>query len=317
MKNFQTTIILLILICLIGYTIVDKIRNSSSNLSQLHDVEGFNIELPDKFDFCGEPVPMKEQEIRERFDRELHVNVFKHASTLLIVKRANRWFPVIERILKEQGMPDDIKYVAVAESGLENVVSPSQAKGYWQFIESAGKEFGLEINDEVDERYHPVKATYAACKYFKRAKEKFGSWTLAAASYNRGMGGIERAIQTQKVQDFYDLDLNNETARYIFRILSYKELLLNAEKYRFKVNRNNLYHEEEVRRIKIDTTITDLVAFAHQQGVSLKTLRNYNPWLLKNTLTVKDSLKRKPYELELPMFEEDLELIQTEKAPPK
>lgn len=181
--------------------------------------------LPDKIYFCDERVPLENYEVRERLDREFVVNTYWHSSTIFFIKRSRKWFPVIEPILKKNNIPDDFKYLALIESGLQNVVSPAKAVGFWQFVKSAAKEYGLEVNNEVDERYHVEKSTEAACKYLTKAKEKFGTWTLAAASYNMGFRGVEKQLKRQKTNNYYNLSINDETSRYIFRILAVVALI--------------------------------------------------------------------------------------------
>jgi membrane-bound lytic murein transglycosylase D len=257
-----------------------------------------SIPLPVVLEFAGEPVPLHIPDVRERLDRELHINTYWQNNTIFLIKRAHRWLPQLEKILKENGIPDDFKYLAVIESGLLNEVSPRGAVGFWQIIESAGKEFGLEINNEVDERYDPLKSTTAACKYLRKAHQKFGTWTNAAASYNRGMSGLQRAIDDQQVKDYYDLLLNEETSRYVFRILAIKEIIENPRKYGFYIDPSHLYQAEPLRTVVVTSTIPDLVSFAHRQGVNYKLLKRHNPWLRKDKLTVK---RNERYEIHLPM----------------
>jgi hypothetical protein len=204
------------------------------------------------------------------------------------MKRANRWLPQIEKILKEHDIPEDFKYLPLIESGLLNDISPKNAVGYWQILKSAGKENGLEITDEVDERYDPLKATEAACKYIKQAYRKFGNWTLVAASYNRGMSGLGRAIENQQVDSYYDLYLNEETSRYVFRILAIKEIVQNPLRYGFRVDAKHLYEEEPLRYIEVDESIRDLVTFAKQHKTNYKLIKRHNPWLRDDRLTVKN-----------------------------
>jgi membrane-bound lytic murein transglycosylase D len=235
--------------------------------------------FPAEIDFAGEKAPLNVADVRERFDRELLVNANLDASTLLIIKRANRVFPVMEPILKRYGVPDDFKYLAVIESGLVNVVSPAGARGVWQFMPETGKEKGLEVNDVVDERYHLVKSTEAACKYLLDAKAKFGSWTLAAASYNGGVGGVNKQITFQGVTNYYDLLLTDETARYVFRILALKEIMQHPQQYSFNVLPQEMYPLLPVKTVEVTEAIPDLAVFAKEQGVNYKILKIHNPWL--------------------------------------
>lgn len=236
--------------------------------------------------FAGEQVPLEDREVRERFDRELLVNTFWHSNTMLNYKLANKYFNDIEKILKENGVPADFKYLAVAESGLRNVVSPAGATGFWQFLKSTGQEFDLEINNEVDERYDYEKATLAACKYLKEAKAKFGTWTLAAASYNVGMGRLNQRLNEQKVENYYDLYLNSETSRYVFRILSYKMVFENPSEFGFNFKKGDLYQPYEYKNVLVEKSIPDLAQFALDNGTTYKMIKVVNPWLISDKLTV-------------------------------
>lgn len=260
--------------------------------------EGTAYYFPTAVDFAGESTPLNIPDVNERFDRELLVNANLHASTILILKRANRAFPIIEPILKKNGVPDDFKYLAVIESALINAVSGSGAKGVWQFMPETAKEKGMEVNDCVDERYHLEKSTEAACKYLLSAKEKFGSWTLAAASYNGGMTGVNKQIEIQKVNNYYDLLLNDETSRYVFRILALKEIMKNPEKFGFEIPKQELYELFPTRIIEVDSTITNLADFAIAQGINYKILKLYNPWLRDSKLENKTGKK---YSIQLPL----------------
>lgn len=250
------------------------------------------------FDFCGEKVPLHLVDVQERLDRELVINRNLHASTELIIKRANRMFPVMEPILKKYGVPDDFKYLAVIESKLENAVSPAGARGVWQFMPATAKEYGMEVNDFVDERYHLEKATEAACKYLLDAKKKFGSWTMAAASYNGGMAGMTRQMDRQKGTDYYDLLFVEETSRYVFRILAMKEIMQNPVKYGYDIPQNELYQPITTKKVEINTAVENLAEWSINQGINYKILKIHNPWLrdisLKNT-------SGKMYQIEIPI----------------
>ena len=241
--------------------------------------------LPDNMEFAGETVPTDNFEVAERIDRELLVNVYWHSSTILAIKRANRWFPVIEPILKENNIPDDFKYVALIESNLSNVVSPAGAVGFWQITKEIAKKYGLEVNDDVDERYNVEKSTEAACKYFQDAYDKFKTWTLAAASYNMGINGVQQQINRQRVHNYYNLLLGDETSRYIPRVLAVKEVLLHQEKYGFYIDKSMLYPVLKVHMIKINSSINNWTDFAFQKGLTYKILKYYNPWLRDTSLT--------------------------------
>ncbi len=260
--------------------------------------EGTAFYFPTAIDFAGENTPLNIADVNERFDRELLINANLHASTILIFKRANRAFPIIEPILKKNGVPDDFKYLAVIESALLNAVSSAGARGVWQFMPETAKEKGMEVNDCVDERYHLEKSTEAACKYLLAAKAKFGSWTLAAASYNGGMTGVNKQIEIQKVGNYYDLLLNDETSRYVFRILALKEIMKNPQKFGFDIPKQELYELFPTRKIEIDSTVNNLADLAISQGINYKILKIYNPWLRESKLENKN---RKKYSIEIPL----------------
>lgn len=257
----------------------------------------FSLPLPEKADFCGEFAPLDQWDVAEKFDREMLVNTYWHSNTLLSIKRAYRWFPVIEPILKEQGIPDDFKYLALIESGFINATSPSGAVGFWQFLPETATQYGLEVNDEVDERYHVEKSTRAACAYFKDAYSRFGTWSLVAASYNMGMGGVQKQADRQGSKDYYQLLLNEETARYVFRILAIKELMNNADKYGFVVRPADLYSPLNSNTITLNQGVEDFAAYAQQNGINYKTLKLYNPWLRQSYLKNKSN---KVYEIKIP-----------------
>lgn len=249
-------------------------------------------------DFAGENTPLKISDVSERLDRELIVNINLHASTILVIKRANRAFPIIEPILKRNGIPDDFKYLAVIESGLVNAVSSAGARGVWQFMPETAKERGMEVNDIVDERYNLEKSTQAACSYFLSAKAKFGTWTLAAASYNGGMAGVNRQMVIQKESNYYDLLLTEETSRYVFRILALKEIMKNPDKFGFSLVNEELYRSLPTKKIEVDSSISDLADFAKVQGINYKILKIHNPWLRDKKLDVTDGKK---YSIEIPL----------------
>ncbi len=260
--------------------------------------EGTSQFFPISIDFAGEAAPLQMADVRERLDRELLINANLDATTLLIIKRANRVFPIIEPILAKYGVPNDFKYLAVIESGLVNAVSPAGARGVWQFMPLTAKEKGMEVNEMVDERYHLEKSTEAACKYLLEAKAKFGNWTLAAASYNGGMTGVTKQIEMQQVESYYDLLLNDETSRYVFRILALKEIMKSPEKFGFNVEANEMYVNLPSKVITVDSSIPDLASFAKSQGINYKILKIHNPWLRDKKLL---NLSKKKYELQIPL----------------
>ena len=257
----------------------------------------YALKTPENISFCGEEVPLELLDVRERLDRELLVNTYWQSNMLLLIKRSYRFFPLIEKILKEEDVPQDFKYLAVIESGLENVRSPKGAKGIWQIMSGTAREYGLEVNKNVDERYNLELSTRAACKYLKKAKDKFGSWTLAAAAYNRGIMGISRNLSRQKVENYYDLLLGRETSRYIFRILAVKEIMENANNYGFIFQENDLYKPYEIKKIELDTAISNITDFSKKMGINYKTMKLHNPWLLENHLNNKS---RKKYIIKIP-----------------
>lgn len=255
------------------------------------------LPVPGTMTFAGEQVPLDQPDIRERLDRELLVNTYWQSNALLIIKRAHKYGPLIDSILRQEGVPLDFKYLAIIESGLQNVTSPAGAAGFWQFMKTTAKEYGLEVNSNVDERLNLIKATKVAAAYLKDARELFGNWTLAAAAYNAGRTGIKSQLTRQRVSSYYDLLLNEETSRYVFRILALKELLENAKSYGFRFDQEHLYQAIPVTRIRIDTAVTDFVEFAQEQGINYKILKIHNPWLRQSHL---NNASRKVYYIDIP-----------------
>lgn len=255
------------------------------------------LKIPEQLSFAGEKVPLGNPDVRERMDRELLVNTYWQSNGLLWIKRAHKYFPIIEPILKKNGVPDDFKYLAVIESDLLNVTSPAGAKGFWQLLRDTARENGLEVNDNVDERYHLEKATEAACKYIKNAKEKFGSWTLAAAAYHAGNYGLDKRLEEQMVSSYYDVLAGEMTERYVFRILAAKEILSNPNKYGFYFDESDLYTMPPNYTVKVDTTITNIAAFAKKYNSYYKELKAFNPWLRENTL---NNRSHKVYFIKIP-----------------
>lgn len=263
----------------------------------VNDYNIYALEVPMDLNFAGEQLPLENPDIYERMDRELLVNTYWQSNGLLMFKRAQKYFPIIEPILKENGIPDDFKYLSVIESGLTNAVSPAGARGFWQIMKTTGRENGLEINTNVDERYNLEKATRVACKYLKEAKARFGNWTLAAASYNAGKAGISKRLKEQNVKDYYDLLLVEETGRYMFRIVALKEILNNPSKYGFNFKEKDLYKSVPTYNVKVDTAVTDFTKFAEKFGINYKILKIHNPWLREPHLNNKS---RKLYEIAIP-----------------
>ncbi|WP_343485993.1 lytic transglycosylase domain-containing protein [Allomuricauda sp. d1] len=262
--------------------------------------EGYQIsaiDIPEDLNFAGEPVPQEDPEIMERVDREFLVNTYWQSNALLLMKRANKYFPIIEPILKKNGVPDDFKYLAVAESGLQNVVSPAGATGFWQIMKATGREYGLEVNENVDERYHIEKSTQVACEYLKKWKERFGTWTLTAAAYNAGPGGIQKYMNIQKVDEYYDLLLGQETGRYVFRIMAIKEILANPAKYGFEVEKDDFYTAVPTFSVEVDTAVESWADFADLYEINYKILKRHNPWLREPHL---NNASKKTYVIEIP-----------------
>ncbi|RMB61056.1 lytic transglycosylase domain-containing protein [Dokdonia sinensis] len=282
-------------------TTSDKVEIGGERLDKatkmVNDYNVYALPMPDGLNFAGEMVPVQYPDIRERMDRELLVNTYWQSNALLLFKRANKYFPLIESILEEEGVPDDLKYLAVIESGLTQAVSPARATGFWQILSGTGKEYGLEVNDNVDERYHIEKSTRVAATYLKKSKERFGSWTAAAAAYNAGNAGVSRRMDAQNVNDYYDLLLGEETGRYVFRIIALKEILKNPKKYGFNFTNDDLYKPIETYKVSVDTAVTDFVKFAEGYGINYKILKIHNPWLREDHLNNKS---RKQYFIEIP-----------------
>ena len=256
-----------------------------------------SIPIPLHLTFAGEEVPMKYFDVRERLERELSVNVFWHSNTFISLKRANRYFPQISEILKEQGVPDDFKYISLIESGLTNVVSPSKAVGFWQFLEGTAKEYGLEVSTEVDERYHWKKSTIAAGKYFKWLYSKYNSWSLAAAAYNCGRTALNRQMEIQSHENYYSLLLPEETERYLFRAMAFKLIMADPERYGYFLEYSDLYPYIDTYEVTVAESIPNLAEWAKNRGFTYRELKYFNPWLRTNSLTVSGESR---YVIELP-----------------
>jgi hypothetical protein len=240
--------------------------------------------LPAQLEFAGEKVPLSNFDTRESLDKEILVNGYWHSRTLMVLKRSKRYFEIIEPVLKKYGIPDDFKYLAMAESGLENVVSPAKAVGVWQILESTAKEYGLEVNTVVDERYDLEKSTEVACKYLLQSYKEFGSWSIAAATYNAGRGGLENQISKQKTSNYYDLLLNDETARYVFRLIAHKLITENPSEYGFHLNEDDYYPLITTHQIEVESEIGNITDFAAQHSTNYKIIKAFNPWLRQNYL---------------------------------
>lgn len=243
--------------------------------------------LPASIAFAGEATPLNRWDVKERLDRELLINTYMHGTTMYILKLAHRTFPTIERILKEQGVPEDFKFLAVAESALYNQISKAGATGYWQFLKASGVQFGLEITDEVDMRYDLEASTIAACKYLKQAYAKFGNWTAAAASYNMGMAGYSNYSAQQYESNYYNLLLPEETNRYVYRILALKTIISNPEKHGFYLDKSDVYPVIDGKSVKVTNNISDLAAWAKEQNTTYQQIKMANQWLRGKSLSVR------------------------------
>lgn len=296
-------ILLIAVVAIVASTFIYAVRgemempaNKADNKNPLaYSVKA--LEIPKDLNFAGEQVPVEDPEIRERIDRELLVNTYWQSNALLLMKRANKYFPIIEPILAANGVPDDFKYLALAESGFQQLVSPAGATGFWQIMRTTGKEHGMEINKNVDERYHIEKSTEVACKYLKDAYKKFGSWTTVASAYNAGVHGIKRRLKAQQVNDYYNLLLGEETGRYVFRILALKEIISNPAKYGFKIEDKDMYKAVPTYLVAVDTAVTDFASFAKRFGINYKLLKKHNAWLREPHLNNKS---RKEYMVKIP-----------------
>jgi hypothetical protein len=298
-KRRLSTSLLFIFISLTALVILHSAFKSTDakELSSSSNLPAVSPYIPDKLEFCGEQVPLKNYDVFESLERELLVNTYYHSQTILFIKKANRYFPVIEPLLKENNIPDDFKYLAVAESGLANVVSPAEATGFWQLLKGTASDYGLEVNDEVDERYHLEKATLAACMFLQDSYKKYDNWTLVAGSYNVGRRGIDRQIERQGEHDYFDLLFNEETARYIFRILAIKIVLSDHLTYGFDIKQDELYKPISYKVLITNEPIPNIGEFAREHGTNYKLLKYLNPWLRDNKLT---NSKRKEYTIKIP-----------------
>ena len=292
-------------LCLLCVLIITVLFYNGKNKSEIDPIKSthktYNIKalkFPENLNLAGERVPLEKNDVRERMDRELLVNTYWQSNGLLLIKRANKYFPILEPLLKKYGLPDDFKYLALAESAFIDETSSVGAAGIWHFMKSTGKEYGLEINSNVDERYNIEKSTKVAAEYLIKSKKHFNSWTLAAASYNAGNYGISKRLKTQQVDNYYDAKLPDETERYVFRIIALKEVISNPIKYGFSFDQEDLYTMPKTKTIKVDTTIVNIASFARTLGISYKELKIHNAWLRENKLNNKS---RKVYEIKIPI----------------
>jgi hypothetical protein len=304
--------VIIVLVLITGYIFSANLEKRIKSVDETTGIASDNSDkrssvvvypIPEYLEFAGERVMMDDPDLRERFDNEIIVNTHFHSSTIFMIKKSHRWFPQMRPILMKYNVPEDFLYLSLIESGLKNDISPKGAVGFWQLLPATAREFGLEVSKQVDERYDPIKSTEVACQYLLRAKRKLGSWTNAAASYNMGVRGLSRQIDKQKVDSYYDLLLNEETSRYVFRILSMKQIMENQKKYGFYIPEDELYPVEEVTFVEVDETIPDLAEFALSQGINYKILKRHNPWLRENSLKVRS--KQKSYTLKIPLDQAD------------
>jgi len=278
-----TVVIFVVVFKTFNFSTTKEKLTAEDSKNELITVDAYR--LPDTLTFGGDVVPMENIDVRESLDNELLSVANFHSQTLKNIKRTVRYFPIIEPILKRNDIPNDFKFLAVAESNLDNVSSPAGAHGFWQFLKTTGAEYGLEINDEVDERYHVEKATKAACEYLSRAYKVYKDWALVAASYNYGRGNVNSQIERQKVNSYYDMHLNTETGRYVYRILAIKLIFNNPEQYNLHVDKENFYTEYKTKEIEINTAIPSLIDFAIENNTNYKILKILNPWLISDKLT--------------------------------
>ena len=305
-KNTLAAIGLLFVLATLIYAVQEKPTQNEKVLEEHKDYVNKNvsdgyrisaIDIPEDLNFAGEAVPLDDPEIMERVDREFLVNTYWQSNALLLMKRANKYFPIIEPILAKNGIPEDFKYLAVAESGLQNVVSPAGATGFWQIMKATGREYGLEVNDNVDERYHIEKATQVACEYLNKWKKRFGTWTMTAAAYNAGPAGVRKYMDIQKVDDYYDLLLGQETGRYVFRIMAIKEILADPAKYGFEIEKEDLYEDVPTFSVEVAERVDSWADFASLYEINYKILKRHNPWLREPHL---NNASGKKYVIEIP-----------------
>jgi hypothetical protein len=308
---FGCASLLLISIKLFNYSLTNHRSDDNYEDYFNSNYKIFNIRIPKNLNFAGEKVPVSNLRIHKAMEEELVKNTYWQSQSLVLHKRASKWFPVIEPILKKNNIPDDFKYIALVESQLTNVISPQGATGFWQIIESTGKGYGMEITNEVDDRYHVIKSTEMACKYFNEAHKQFNNWTLVAASYNLGMNGIRAQLNKQKVDNYYDLHLTEETRKYVFRILTMKEIISRPKVYGFMLRKRDMHRAIPTKFITVDTSISNLSEFANAIGINYTVLKHLNPWLKTNTLTqtyrhlglipIGSTTSKKRYLIEIPI----------------
>ncbi len=293
--NLKYITSILIVIALLGTYLPTK-ANDNTKSTVFSRVE--NPDIPRSIEFAGKKVDLDREDMYERFDREITSMAYTHGNTLLVIKRANKYFPILAPILKKNNIPADMIYLACIESTLNiRAYSTAKAAGLWQFIPSTAKQFGLEVNDEVDERYHIEKETAAACRYFKKALAKYGNWESVAASYNGGMAKISNELEAQQVTSAYDLYLVDETSRYIFRLLAMKAIMEDPARYGFQLSKDQLYQPIEYTEVVVDGAVEDWATWAKEHGITYSQLREHNPWIRAKKLTNK---ALKTYTIKIP-----------------
>ena len=292
--NNRNLIIILMFVFFISFGISKTRFLTNGNESNYHI---YPVSIPKKVSFAGEEIILDEDDLIERMDKEFLVNTYWQSNTILLIKKSNKYFPQIEKILIEEGVPTDFKYLALIESGLDNVTSPRGAKGFWQIMKTTGKEYGLEINSNVDERYNLNLSTRLACKYLKKAKDKFGTWTLAAAAYNRGINGVQNEITKQNQTRYGNILFGEETKRYVFRIIALKNIVESPESFGFFIKEEQMYKPTKYEELKVDIPIYNISDFSKKLGLSYKNFKIHNPWLLENHLNNKS---KKVYTILIP-----------------
>lgn len=291
--------LIILFIVIVGVSAFLKLRKENENNFNYRGISYYQVyseDKPDSIGFCGEVIPLADDEVRERFEKELYQLTYYRHNTRILLKRAQKWFPKIEPILRQHDVPEDFKYMAIVESALSNVVSNRGAAGFWQLMPVTAQNMGLVVNEEIDERFDPIKATHAACRYIKYAEKRFDSWTNVAASYNMGITGVKRQMRVQKINTYYNLRLNKETGRYVYKIIALKHVMENAEKYGFPEYSGGSA-PQTTQSIRIDSTIQNLENFAQKYGITLQELKQHNPWLKGQSLTDEEKI----YSLELPL----------------
>ena len=292
--------VLVLVQVVIVFMLISSAKPESNQILPESKTEFKPVKIPDEVFFAGEKMPLEQFDVREALDRELLSNAYFHSQTIRYIKLAPRYFPVIEPILKERGIPDDFKYLAVAESGFNpRAASAAGAVGFWQFLKGTGQEYGLEITNEIDERYHIEKSTVAACKYLREAYNKYGNWTLVAASYNGGMARVESQQKRQKMTDYYDLLFVEETQRYVYRIAALKLIMENPDDYNFNITEEDKYPVIKTREVEISGPVQYFADFAIEQGINYKLLKDFNPWLRDDKLT---NAAGKKYKVKIPVL---------------